>query len=123
MISDARVERLVSLVLRGGVLIAACVATIGTVVYLAHHGAQPVDYRHFVGVPAGVRSIGAIIAGVGTLQGQAIMAFGLLLLVATPISRVALLVVTFLLEHDRLYVAVSTFVLAVLLVSILTGCA
>jgi uncharacterized membrane protein len=123
MISDARVERLVSLVLRGGVLIAACVATIGTAVYLTHHAAQPVDYRQFVGVPVAVRSIGAIIAGLGTFQGQAIMAFGLLLLVATPISRVALLVVTFLLERDRLYVAVSTFVLAVLLVSILTGCA
>jgi uncharacterized membrane protein len=123
MISDTLVERLVSLVLRGGVLIAACVASIGTVVYLAHHGTQPVDYRHFVGVPASVRGIGAIIAGVRTLQGEAIMAFGLLLLVATPISRVALLAVTFLLEHDRLYVAISTFVLAVLLVSVLTGCA
>jgi uncharacterized membrane protein len=121
--SDALVERLVSLVLRGGVLLAAAVTTIGGALYLAHHGTQPVDYGPFVGVPAGVRSLHAIVEGLHTLDGEAIMAFGILLLVATPITRVALLAVTFVLERDRLYVAVSTFVLAVLLVSVITGCA
>jgi uncharacterized membrane protein len=123
MISDTLVERLVSLVLRGGVLIAAFVTTAGAIVYLAQHGTQPVDYRLFVGVAANVRSIRGIIAGATSFQGEAIMAFGLLILVATPICRVALLAVTFLLEHDRLYVAVSTLVLTVLLVSVITGCA
>jgi uncharacterized membrane protein len=123
VITDSFVERLVSLVLRGGVLIAALVTAVGGAVYLVDHGAQSVDYRTFVGEPASLRSLGAIIHGTLSLQGEAIMAFGLLLLIATPIARVALLAVTFLLERDRLYVAVSTFVLAVLLVSVISGCA
>jgi uncharacterized membrane protein len=123
VITDSVVERLVSLVLRGGVLIAALVTAVGGAVYLSDHGARSVDYQTFVGEPASVRSLGAIIHGTLSLQGEAIMAFGLLLLIATPIARVALLAVTFLLERDRLYVAVSAFVLAVLLVSVISGCA
>jgi uncharacterized membrane protein len=40
---------------------------------------------------------------------------GLLLLIATPVARVAFAVVAFALERDKLYVAVSLAVLAVLL--------
>jgi uncharacterized membrane protein len=123
MISDALVERWVSGVLRGGVLLAAFVTTLGGAAYLAHHAAQPVDYAPFVGVPAEVRDLRTIVHGALALQDEAIIAFGLLLLVATPIARVALLAVTFVLERDRLYTAVSTFVLVVLLVSVISGCA
>jgi uncharacterized membrane protein len=109
-VTDAVVEVLVSRVLRGGVLLAAVVTTVGAVIYLAQHPGQSIDYSTFTGASLSAGS-----------TGESIMALGLVLLVATPIARVALLAVAFLLEHDRLYTAVSTLVLAVLLVSIVAG--
>ena len=50
---------------------------------------------------------------------QAIIQFGILLLIATPVARVAFLVGAFALERDRLYVAVSGLVLVILLYSII----
>lgn len=47
------------------------------------------------------------------------IALGLLLLIATPVARVALAAFGFLREGDWLYTAVASFVLAVLLFSLL----
>jgi len=53
----------------------------------------------------------------GTARGDAgaIVELGILLLVATPICRVMFAVIAFAVERDRLYVAISLAVLAVLL--------
>jgi uncharacterized membrane protein len=51
----------------------------------------------------------------------AIIGFGMLLLIATPVIRVALSVVFFLVQRDWLYVAITLFVLAVLLLSLVAG--
>ncbi|HEY1350581.1 MAG TPA: TSUP family transporter [Ktedonobacteraceae bacterium] len=52
------------------------------------------------------------------LRPQAIIAVGLLLLIATPIVRVAVSVVTFAYERDRLYTGITFLVLAILLFSL-----
>ena len=114
-------ERLVSIVLRGGVLIAAAVTATGGAVYLARHPTQPVDYRLFGGETASLRSLEGIVRGAMAFRGEWLIAFGLLLLIATPIARVAVLLIVFLNERDRLYVLVSAVVLAVLLLSVLGG--
>jgi len=46
---------------------------------------------------------------------------GLLLLIATPVARVAFSVVAFAMQRDRLYVAVALIVLAVLMYSLMGG--
>ena len=51
----------------------------------------------------------------------AIIGAGLLLLIATPVVRVALSVVFFLVQADWLYVGITLFVLAILLISLFTG--
>jgi uncharacterized membrane protein len=43
---------------------------------------------------------------------------GLLVLIATPVARVGMCIVGFLFEHDRLYLAISTVVLLILLYSL-----
>ncbi|MFI5233719.1 MAG: DUF1634 domain-containing protein [Gemmatimonadales bacterium] len=116
---DTAVERLVSFVLRGGVIAAAIVTGAGGALYLARHGAERVDYAAFHGEPDSLRSLAGIVRGVAGLRAEWIIAAGLLLLIATPIARVAVLLVVFLRERDRLYVAVSAIVLAVLLMSLL----
>jgi uncharacterized membrane protein len=109
------VERMVGVVLRGGVLTAAAVTCAGGVLFLARHGADPVAYSVFGGEPATLRSIAGIVRGALQLRGEWIIALGLLLLIATPIARVALLLVVFARERDGMYVAISAVVLAVLL--------
>ncbi|MGH2509954.1 MAG: DUF1634 domain-containing protein [Ktedonobacteraceae bacterium] len=49
------------------------------------------------------------------------IALGLLLLLATPVIRVAASIVAFGLEHDRRYVIITTIVLAILCLSFLIG--
>lgn len=59
-----------------------------------------------------------VLAGLGALRPIAIAQAGLLVLVATPVFRVVVSLVAFGLERDRLYVAVTSTVLVLLLVSI-----
>lgn len=57
--------------------------------------------------------------GLAELRPQAIAQLGLLVLVATPIMRVIASLVGFALERDRLHVAITVVVLAILLASAL----
>ena len=49
---------------------------------------------------------------------QGIITLGLLLLIATPVLRVAVSILTFVVEHDRKYVVITCIVLVILLFSI-----
>jgi uncharacterized membrane protein len=46
---------------------------------------------------------------------------GLVLLIATPVARVAMSLVAFILQRDRVYVVVTLIVLAVLIFSLTGG--
>ena len=59
-----------------------------------------------------------VLRGVLELRSFAIIELGLLLLIATPVLRVAASVLLFLAEGDRLYAAITALVLLLLLVSI-----
>ena len=50
-----------------------------------------------------------------------VIQFGLLLLIATPLARVAFSVLAFALQHDRAYVIVTLIVFAVLISSLIGG--
>jgi uncharacterized membrane protein len=56
-----------------------------------------------------------------SFRGRGIIQLGLLLLIATPIARVALSVVAFAIQRDRLYLVVTLIVLAVLMYSLTGG--
>jgi len=62
---------------------------------------------------------GNLLPRLESLQPLAISQFGLIVLLATPVMRVATSAVGFALEGDRLYAAITLAVLAVLLASIL----
>jgi uncharacterized membrane protein len=55
------------------------------------------------------------------LQPQAVITLGLLLLIATPVLRVAVSVVAFALEHDRRYVIITLIVMTILIISFTLG--
>jgi uncharacterized membrane protein len=104
--------------LRGGVLLSALVVFAGAIVYLIRHGAAPADYRTFQGEPAELKSVPGIIRYALSGHGRAIIQLGLLVLIATPVTRVAFSIFGFAAERDRMYVGVSAIVLLVLLYSL-----
>ena len=116
--SDAQVGLWISAVLRGGVLLAAAVVLIGAVLYLAAHAFEHIDFSHFHAVAAGLDSVHGVAHGVFAGDSQAVMQLGLLLLVATPVTRVALSLVSFAAERDWLYVVITLIVLGVLVASL-----
>jgi uncharacterized membrane protein len=55
------------------------------------------------------------------LRPASVIQLGLLLLIATPVARVAMSLVAFILQRDRVYVVVTLIVLAVLIFSLTGG--
>jgi uncharacterized membrane protein len=119
--SDRHVELWISTVLRAGVISAAGVVFAGAILYLATHAGEHVTFSHFHGVEAGLDSVHGVIAGVRSGRSEAIVQLGLLILVATPVARVALSLVSFAAERDWLYVTITLIVLGVLMASLFGG--
>jgi uncharacterized membrane protein len=115
---DERLERIISIVLRTGVTISAVIVLLGGSCYLIRHGYELADYHVFRGAPEEYRSVDAILHAMGPANCRAIIQFGLLLLIATPVARVAFALAGFVLERDRTYVVITSIVLAILLYSV-----
>ena len=113
--SEEQVEQTLGNLLRAGVIGAALVVLAGAVVYLVRHGASRPAYSTFLGEPSDLRSLAGIVADAVSVRGRSIIQLGLILLIATPIARVLFSVFAFALQRDRMYVAVTLIVLAVLL--------
>jgi uncharacterized membrane protein len=116
--NDERLERIISIVLRTGVILSAAIVFLGGACYLVRHGHELADYHVFRGAPEEYRSVRGIIHAMGPSNCRAIIQFGLLILIATPIARVAVSLVGFALERDRTYVVITSIVLAVLIYSV-----
>jgi uncharacterized membrane protein len=116
--TDRRVEDVVGNLLRIGVLLSAAVVLCGAVIYLAHFRHAPADYRVFRGEPTDLRTLPGIIRNAGELHGRGIIQLGLVMLIATPVARVAFAVFGFAAEGDRMYVVFTLIVLSVLLYSL-----
>ena len=112
-----RFRTLVSLVLAAGVALSAALIGIGFVAALAAgwHGSL-LGIAHATG--PSTTDFSGLPARLAVLEPLAISQLGLLTLLATPVVRVAVSVVAFALERDRLYAAITLAVLAILLASI-----
>lgn len=117
--SDQKVEEIIGNLLRLGVLLAATVVLIGALIYLQRHGLSPAAYHVFRGEPSDLRSIAGIFHQAFRGRGRGIIQLGLLLLIMTPVARVAFSIVAFAEERDWMYVGFTTLVLAILLYSLL----
>ncbi|HEX5409647.1 MAG TPA: DUF1634 domain-containing protein [Gemmatimonadaceae bacterium] len=118
---EERVEQMVGNLLRTGVLIAALVAFAGGVAFLAHHGASVPAYHVFRGEPTMLNTLGGVLHGVAAFDTAAIVQFGIVLLIATPVARVLLTLIAFAMRRDWMYVVISAIVLGALMFSLLGG--
>jgi uncharacterized membrane protein len=117
----------IAILLRGGVLLSIAIVVAGLAFTFIHHP-QYVTSKTELGQltsPTAVypHTIRDVIAQTATGHGQAIVMLGLLLLIATPIGRVAFSVGGFVIERDRVYVAITAVVLALLVAALFLGAA
>jgi uncharacterized membrane protein len=115
-VNPERFRLVVSAVLTAGVAISAALIGVGFLAALA------IGWQAAIlgAAPSHVAAtdFGNLPDRLAVLQPLAISQFGLLVLLATPVLRVAASVVGFALEGDRLYAAITLAVLTVLVVSI-----
>ncbi len=116
-----KVELAISLVLRIGVVVSVAVIAAGLGLMFAHHAAYPPIRGHFsykdlttksTPFPHSFASLGHSIA---QGDGRGIVVLGVLILILTPILRVAVGVLSFLYEKDPPMVLVTLYVLIVLI--------
>ncbi|MDA8347777.1 MAG: DUF1634 domain-containing protein, partial [Pseudomonadota bacterium] len=107
-----KTELVISGVLRGGVLLSVAVILGGILYYYALRLLGRLPHETF---PDTLVEVGA---GLKALEPVAIVTAGLLVLLATPVLRVAVSIAAFAIEKDRTYVIITAIVLAILLFSI-----
>ncbi len=112
---DRRMETIMGRLLQVGVLLASFVMLVGGLLYVRAHHEGVTDYRVFKSEPQALRHVGGVMGGVATGDPAAIIQFAVLLLIATPVARVVFALIAFGIERDKLYIGVSSLVLAVLL--------
>ena len=118
---DRRLETIIGQLLRVGVLLAAATVLLGGVLYLAARHGDRVHYQTFVAGGPDTRTLAGIVRSAAHLESLGIIQFGLLLLIATPVARVALAIAGFALERDRRYVVIGLLVLGFLVYSLMDG--
>ena len=120
-----RVERLISIILRVGVMCSLATVIVGTVVSFVHHPGYRWSGKDMPALtaPGGAapNSIGAIGAGVLAGRGAAIVMAGLLMLIATPVLRVGVSIFAFLLQEDWIFALITAVVFGLLILSFFLG--
>ncbi|MHB8079592.1 MAG: DUF1634 domain-containing protein [Candidatus Krumholzibacteriia bacterium] len=115
---DERMERIIGNLLRTGVFLSTLLVFAGAALYLFRHAADHPDFRLFLGEPRQLRGITGIAREAFALHGPGLIQLGLLVLIATPLARVAFSVFAFAAQRDRTYVVVTLIVLGILCFSL-----
>jgi uncharacterized membrane protein YfcA len=118
--TSAHVEltyRIISYVLRGGVLLSATILLIGVLDVFRLALTSP----HIISQALFPHSLGAVLGDLGHGDPLAVIVLGLLVLLATPVVRVAVSIVAFAVERDSVYTGITTLVLLILCASFALG--
>ena len=118
---DQRMDQIMGDLLRAGVVLAAAIVLAGGAVYLMRHPGPVLDYRVFHSEPVELRTISGIFHEALAFHGRGLIQLGLLVLIATPVARVAFSFLAFLYERDWTYVFVTVLVLGLLVYSLFGG--
>ena len=119
--AEKRMDEIMGRLLRTGVILAAVFVLAGGIIYVMQHATPPTNYRVFQGEPEQLRTVSGIVHEARALLGPGLIQFGLLLLIATPIARVAFSVIAFAYQRDWTYVFVTLIVLGLLAYSLFGG--
>jgi uncharacterized membrane protein len=128
------VEVALGYILRLGVAISISLVILGTCVSFYHHReylqrtyplqkspanpAAPTVSEVGEGFP---HTLAQTLAALGDLKGQGFVVLGLLVLLATPVVSVAVAIIAFALQKDRIFALIAGIVLAILILSFFLG--
>ncbi len=124
---ERRVELTISLVLRVGVTLSVAVIAAGLALMFVHHPqyghlSGPFSYHRVTSTSTKFpHTLPQLAAALAAGEGRGVVVVGILLLILTPVLRVAVSVISFLYERDRAMTLVTLFVLAALVGSFLLG--
>lgn len=123
-----RVDIIISQVLRWGVSGSLLLILIGSLLGFINnndygaHGGSAADLRRLLRADNPFTfSFQTFIHDLYHFKGQALIIAGLLLLIATPVARVAISIVAFAFERDWTYVAITGAVFILLILSLIAG--
>ena len=120
-----RTEIIISTLLRTGVVLSLLTIVAGVVLMFVHHPEylrSSADLTRLTAPGAAFpQSLAEVASGLRDFRGQSIVVVGLLMLIATPIFRVAVSVLVFAVERDWIYVLITAAALFVLLLSFWLG--
>lgn len=117
-------EVLISNLLRLGVVLSLSLVSAGMLLTFFHHpdyfsSAQAL--KRLTAPEHAPHSLADVFGGVEAISGQALVMVGLMVLMATPVVRVALSLLIFGRQRDRVFVGVTSIVLSLLLLSFVLG--
>ena len=122
---DGKIDRIISRLLQVGVLASLCLVATGTVIGLARpegFGSSHEDLLRLTGAGGEFPRHGAWLwHGIVHGNGSALIVLGLLLLIGTPVMRVAVSIITFAIQKDRAFLIITMAVLGMLVMSFLLG--
>lgn len=120
-----QVELLISRLLRIGVLTSLCIIVLGTLLSFTNHSGYRQSTEELKRLTSDdaefPHTLPQVWQGLRQFQGRAVVTLGLLVLIATPVLRVAVSIFAFIYERDPAFVLITSLVLALLLLSFLLG--
>ena len=117
-LGDRDVQVILGSLLRIGVILSMTVILVGGVLYLFNHKNELTDYGVFDPLKLNYASIVSILVRLSHFDSRAIIQFGILLLIFTPVARVVFSVFSFIIERDYLYVTIGLIVLGIIMFSL-----
>ncbi|NNB85745.1 DUF1634 domain-containing protein [Corallococcus exiguus] len=117
-------ELLISQLLRGGVLLSLSLVACGMVMTFFRHPdyfSSPDALQRLTSPDDAPHQLTDVFEGVMAVRGQSFVMAGLLVMITVPVLRVALSLGIFRAQKDRAFAAITTGVLALLLLAFLLG--
>jgi uncharacterized membrane protein len=119
--TDKQMDLAIGKLLRFGVIFSAVFVCFGGILYLQRPLRSAPKYNHFLAESTSLRGVAGVLRGAVHLDANSVIRLGLLLLIATPVARVAFCIVGFARQQDRLYIVISSSVLVILIYSLIQG--
>ncbi|MHB8262769.1 MAG: DUF1634 domain-containing protein [Acidimicrobiales bacterium] len=119
-----KVETIISVVLRTGVVVSVIVVAVGLAISFSHHPEylSNFSYKGLTNVHYSFPdTFSTLFHSLSIGQGRGVVVLGLALLILTPVMRVAVSIFAFVYEEDPIMVAVTSFVLLMLVSSFFLG--
>ena len=119
--TDKQLDLAIGKLLRFGVIVSAVQVAFGGILYLKHPLTSAPKYSHFLAQSNTLQGGAGVLASAVHLNANSVIQLGLLTLIAIPVARVALCIVGFARQKDRLYIVISSSVFVILIYSLIQG--